>query len=156
MTTSKRSIASRAATTRGSFGVPDLYNVWDALTPRSRNGERTAFLANNSILTKVRRFDTTGSADLWVQLADGTPPTLLGKPVHEASAMTSAVTSGSRSFIAGDLSEYLIVDRLGTTLVEVPMVMGASQRPTYQKGYAAYYRVGAKVINPDAFRLLLA
>jgi HK97 family phage major capsid protein len=142
------------ATTGTSFGIPDIYKVWDALTPRARASSKTAWLANNAYISAIRRFDQTGGTDLWVQLAGGTPPTLIGKPIFEASEMTAATTSGSRGLICGDFSEYIVVDRIGTTIVEVPMVMGGNNRPTYQAGLAAYYRVGAESVNTSAFRLL--
>ncbi len=142
------------STTGGAFVVGDVYKVWDALTPRARASAKTAWLANNTIISLIRRFDQTGGTDLWVQLANGTPPTLVGKPIHEASEMTGAITSGSRSLLIGDFSEYIVVDRIGTQLVEVPMIMGDNNRPTYSAGLAAYYRVGAESVNADAFRLL--
>jgi predicted phage gp36 major capsid-like protein len=50
--------------------------------------------------------------------------------------------------------EYLIYDRLGTVLAYEPIVKGANQRPTGQAGWLMFSRVGADVLNPNAFAVL--
>jgi len=69
--------------------------------------------------------------------------------------MTSTVTTGSNILLAGDFSQYLIFDRIGTTMEYVPNIFDTtSGRPTGQRGWLAHWRVGADVLVPNAFRVL--
>ena len=58
--------------------------------------------------------------------------------------MASVLTTGSKILLFGDWSEYVIVDRVGVSVMYEPLVKGATnQRPTGQAGWFAYWRVGA-------------
>jgi predicted phage gp36 major capsid-like protein len=48
----------------------------------------------------------------------------------------------------------VIADRIGTTVEFVPHLFGSNRRPTNQRGWLAYVRHGAAVVNSGAFRLL--
>lgn len=148
--------ASRVSpTTGGQFSAAtEVYLPWNALTPRSRKSKSMGWLAHNTTMSRMRQFDTNGGSAFWANLGEDTPERLIGKPIYESSDMVSAVTTGSNILLAGDFNEYLLVDRIGTILTPVDMVMGASNRPTFQKGWAAHYRVGGKVTSVDAFRVL--
>jgi HK97 family phage major capsid protein len=151
--------ASRVSpTTGGSFAAAtQVYLVWDALNARARQSATTAWIANNSIISKARQFDTTGGSSYWANLNDATPPRLIGKPIFEASSMDSSVTTGSNILLAGNFGDgYLIVDSItGPTLEWVPTVMSTSSgTPTYQSGWRFHHRVGAKVVDTDAFRVI--
>ncbi len=141
-------------TTGGALGVADVFKLWDALTPKARKSDRTAWLANNTIISKIRQFDTAGSASFWTDLGGATPPTLIGKPIHESSDMVATVTTGSVVMLAGDFHEFLIVDRLGVVVSPVGMVMGDNKRPTYQRGWAAHWRTAGKVTDTGALKVL--
>jgi predicted phage gp36 major capsid-like protein len=54
----------------------------------------------------------------------------------------------------GDLKNYCIADRVGTTVSHIPMVFGANQRPTFQQGWAVYFRTGAVTVSSNGFELL--
>lgn len=56
--------------------------------------------------------------------------------------------------IYGDFSNYVVVDRIGTTVELVPHVFGANGRPTGERGLYMHRRVGGDIVNPNAFRLL--
>lgn len=143
------------ATTRGSIGIPDLYLLQESVPPRARFGSSPAVVASLPILNTVRQLDAAAGASLWQTLGDGTPSRLLGMSVAEASTMATTTTSGSYSMIMGDLSKYLIVDRLGVTLVPIPAEIDqATGRPNGKAGWFAYWRVGADVADAGAFRLL--
>lgn len=83
------------------------------------------------------------------------PPTLLGRNALELSNMVATTTTGSKVLLYGDFqSGYVIVDRIGSTLELVPHLVGSNRRPTGQRGALLWYRVGADVVVPNAFRLL--
>jgi HK97 family phage major capsid protein len=143
------------ATSPQTFDLGDLYSLVAALPPRYRSN--AAFMGDLQILNLVRQFDTVGSsAAIWQDtLQADTPARLLGKPVYEASDMADTPATGNKFLLFGDFSRYLIVDRVGLSVEVIPHLFGANQRPTGQRGLYAYWRNGAKVIDANAFRVLL-
>jgi HK97 family phage major capsid protein len=139
-----------------TFALADDYTSQGALPARYR--ARASWLANNSIYNLVRRFDTNGGAGLWERLGADRPGMLLGRPALEAEGMDSTVTTtGAVSnfiLVFGDFENYVIADRIGTTVEFIPHLMGANRRPTGQRGWFAYTRMGADSVNDAAFRLL--
>lgn len=144
------SIVTAAAT--NAFAVGDVYNTSDALRPR--DAAQASWVANKKIFSLTRRFDTAGGSSFWANLGMGVPNQLLGQPVYEASAMTGVVSTGANVLLAGNFSEYYIVDRVGMAVMYDPIVKGTNGRPTGQGGWFAFWRVGADVVDPAAFRLL--
>ncbi|MEI8082710.1 MAG: phage major capsid protein [Actinomycetes bacterium] len=144
------------STTAGTFATQaDVFKVFDALPARVRQDKSLTWLASNDVISKIRQMDVCGGSSFWADLRDGTPPSLLGAPIFEASAMDATVsTTGSNILIAGAMSDFIIADRVGTTIVPIPAVMGANNRPTYEAGWAIYWRVGSDVANTDSFRIL--
>jgi HK97 family phage major capsid protein len=139
-----------------TYDVADVYALKDAVPARWRS--RASWVANESILSLTRQFATgTGpSHAFWADLGMATPPLLLGRPVHEASAMDGTLNSAVANsiLICGDFQQYLIVDRVGMTVAYEPLVKGANGRPTGEVGWYAFWRVGANVLVPNAFRVL--
>jgi HK97 family phage major capsid protein len=144
------SIVTSAAT--NAFAVGDVYNTSDALRPR--DASQASWIANKKIFSLTRRFDTAGGSSFWANLGMGIPNQLLGQPTYEASAMTGVVTTGANVLLAGNFAEYYIVDRVGMAVMYDPIVKGTNGRPTGQGGWFAFWRVGADVVDPSAFRLL--
>lgn len=147
--------ASRVSpTTGGTFSAAsEVYLVANAVP--ARHASRASWVANKTIINKIRQFDVYGGSSFIADLSMGQPPMLLGQPLYEASDMASSVTTGSNILLAGDFSEYLIYDRVGTTLEYVPQVFDTSTgRPTGQRGFIAHWRTGGDVLNVNAFRLL--
>lgn len=147
--------ASRvAATTNNSFGLVDVYKLYDAVP--ARHIGNASWIANGAILNDVRQFDTTGGAGMWERLPGGFPAQLLGKPVYECSTMDGAIGTGTDSVaVLGDFRKYLIVDRVGLAVEFIPHLFGATNaRPTGQRGWYAYWRVGADALDTNAFRVL--
>jgi HK97 family phage major capsid protein len=136
--------------------LANLYALKNALPPRYRNSGRAAFLANVSVLDRFRQFDTVGSATaVWQDgLQAGTPSSLLGYPVYEASDISGTITNAVKMAVFGDFSRYMILDRVGLTVEVLPHLLGANRRPTGERGLYAYWRNGAKVLDANAFRAL--
>ncbi|MFE0699124.1 phage major capsid protein [Streptomyces sp. NPDC058872] len=145
-----------APTTAETFAVADVYKLDQALPARYR--AMGSWMANRAIYNLVRRFDTGGGADLWERLGADVPPMLLGRPALEAEDMDGtfdpAATENNYALLFGDFEHYVIADRIGMTVEFLPHLVGANNRPTGQRGWYAYYRVGADSVNDAAFRLL--
>lgn len=137
----------------GAFAVGDVYALDNALPARYRMN--ASWLAHRAIYNKVRQFDNSGGGDLWVQLQADVPALLLGRPAYEAEDMSSVLTPANQDvLIYGDFQNYVIADRIGMTVEFIPHLVGANQRPTGQRGWYAYYRVGADSVNDAGFRML--
>lgn len=145
------SIVTAAAT--NAFAVGDVYNTSDALRPR--DASQASWIANKKIFSLIRRFDTSGGGSFWANLGMGVPNELLGQSVYECSTMTSVVSTGANVLLAGNFKEYYIIDRVGMSVLYDPIIRSTgNNRPTGQAGWYAFWRVGADVVDPDAFRLL--
>lgn len=155
------------ASNTNSLVVADIYGVHNALGPRFRT--RASWTMNNATADRIRQLDTAGGANLWVQnlqLRSAAVPNgftdgrmgaeLLGKPAYEATAQSGTFTTGQKVAVIGDYNYYKIVDRIGLTVETIPHIFGAAQGnlPTGQRGLYAYWRVGAKVLHANAFRVL--
>lgn len=142
------------ATTASVFGLVDLFATHEALPVRHRS--RATWLANNAIINDIRQF---GTANVYfgytVDLQSGAPAQLLGRPLYEASAMDSTITTDAEILVFGDFSRYVIVDRVGFSVEFIPHLFGTTNaRPTGQRGWYGYWRVGADSIDDNAFRYL--
>jgi HK97 family phage major capsid protein len=150
--------AEVAPVTPETFAVADVYALIEALPARWQ--PNASWQANLSIINKVRQFSTgTGPQHAFVaDLTAGQPPTLLGKRLFENSNMdgawNAAATADNFVLVVGDHSQYIVADRIGTTIELVPHLFGANGRPTGQRGYYMYFRTGADVSTVNAFRVL--
>ena len=70
--------------------------------------------------------------------------------------MDSTVTGAASDFLAvvGDLSNYVIADRAGTTVELVPNIFGVNRMPTGPRGWYMFKRVGADSVNDAGLRML--
>lgn len=139
-----------------AYAVADVYTLQGRLGPRFRNSRSAAWLSNLFYLNKTRQFDTAGGSSFWANLGQDTPEQLLGKPVFESSSMSAATASGSSVLLFGDFEQYIIVDRVGMSILYNPMVMAAAtgNLPTGEAGWFAFWRVSAKASTANALQLL--
>ena len=137
-----------------TLALGDVYGLLDALPARYRRD--ASWLASNLFYTSTRQFDTNGGSALWAQLGQGRPATLLGRPVLEAEDMDGTVTATEDNYLAvvGAFQNYVIADRIGMRVEFIQHLFGSNQRPTGQRGWYAYFRVGADSVNDAAFRML--
>jgi HK97 family phage major capsid protein len=142
------------AATTAVFGAVDIYNVDGALPARYR--ARASWLANRSIYNEVRQLDTAGGSQLWERIGSDVPAQLLGRPAYESEDMDGTIsTTEDYILIFGDFDNYVIADRVGMTVEFIPHLFHTTtNRPSGQRGWYAYYRVGADSVNNGAFRLL--
>ncbi|WP_081392389.1 phage major capsid protein [Mycolicibacterium fortuitum] len=138
--------------TAATFALADVYALQGALPARFRAA--ASWLANNLTYNKIRQFDTAGGGGFWANLTSDRPPQLLNRDALESEAMTSATTTGSKLAVFGDFENFVITDRLGMAVEFIPHLVGTNRRPTGQRGWFAYYRVGSDVVNPNGFRYL--
>lgn len=139
--------------TISAFAKGDVYNVSGALRPR--DASQASWIGNKNVFNLIRQFDTAGGGSFWANLGMGTPSQLLDNSIYECSSMTAAITTGAAILLAGNFSEYYIVDRIGMSVLFEPIIRGVTNgRPLGQSGWASFWRVGADCVDPAAFKIL--
>lgn len=144
--------------TAGTIAAGDVYGLWDALPNRWRRAANCAWMSSTNVQNSIRQLGTTDpnfSANITV--ADGVTP-LFGQPypVNDFMQDDPAGTGTQALLVVGDFRQYLVAQRAGMTVELVPHMFGTTNnRPTGQRGYFAWARVGADVLIPGAFRLLV-
>ena len=82
------------------------------------------------------------------------PPTLLGahhvRKFENGWTINAAASENNFPVIYGDLSQFVLVDRIGSTVEIVSHLFGSNRRPTVQ-GALLWFRTGSDVV-PQAFR----
>jgi HK97 family phage major capsid protein len=89
-------------------------------------------------------------------VAGGLSGTMLGYPAWEDTAMVNTITTGSKILAMRDFRLFCIVDRIGMDIEIVSHLMGSNQRPTGQRAIYCMWRNTSKVLDPAAFRVLVA
>lgn len=137
-----------------TLDAADFYATQEALGPRFQPNAQ--WIANLISLNRARGI--VGGVGLTTPMLDDSqsPPRLLGKPAHEASFMDGTVTTTASDMLAvyGDFQQFVIADRIGTTVELIPHLFGAQRRPTGQRGWYMFRRVGSDVLVDNAFRML--
>ena len=141
------------AGTSGTLAASDVYALQSSLGPRFQGNAR--WVGNLAVLNALRQMETSNGALKFPSLQSD-PPNLLGRPAHELSNMDGTVAAGNNLLVYGDFSQYVITQRVGSSLELIPHLFGANRRPTGQRGAWLWARYGADSINDAAFRMLVA
>ena len=134
-----------------TLATEDVYKIQESVVPRFQTG--AVFLGSNTMRNNVRRL--VGSADpTEPQLFDPTGQNLLGKRFYETSGLPTTVTSGENILVYGDVSSFLIADRIGLQVDVVQHLMGENKRPVGFRGLYAWWRVGSGLLTSKAVKIL--
>lgn len=144
--------------TAGSIGAGDPYKVWQALGQRFRRN--ASWLMTVDVNNSVRQLGTANVYHAYtVNLPDGWTDSLFARGVYESPYMpgtTTFSTSTQGYAVVGDFSNYLIARRGGMSVELIPALFDVTNnRPTGQRGWFAYARIGGGSINDLGFRLLV-
>jgi HK97 family phage major capsid protein len=127
--------------------IIDLYHSLDY-----KYRQNAVFMMNDAVLAVVRKLKDGNSQYLWQPgLSAGQPDTILGRPVLTNNSMASAVTTGQKTILFGDMSYYWIVEWENMTMDVNPYLYMAN-------GYIGYFArkaFDAKVALADAFKLMV-
>lgn len=143
------------STTDGSFGYEDVYGTWKALPQKYRR--RATWMMSVGVNNAIRMF---GAANIYhaatVPLPAGAAEVLFNRPVVENAYMAdfTGTTGAETRLIVGDFSNYVIARRQGMNVELVPHLMDVTyNRPTGQRGWFAWARIGGNSINDAGFRI---
>lgn len=126
----------------------DVYALQEKLAARWQ--PRATWLGANGVANHIHKMVAKGDTEEAPLMSDDRT-SILGKPFREVSTMSAKVTTKLEKVLAyGDIaSAFRVVDRVGMTVEPVPLVLKEGV-PTGQRGLFAYFRVGSKVIIPEA------
>lgn len=149
---------SRIVSTTGAvIGLIDLQATKTGLPVRWRG--RSTWLYNPKYGDAVKALGTALSASFSTYITDDNTEKLLGRPSVESddAPTTQTTTALDAEMVIGDFSNYLIVDKPGSTAIEfVPQLFNtANNLPDGRRGWIMHTREGAASINNAAFRLLV-
>ena len=142
-------------TTDGAFGAVDIDKVWASLPERYRRN--AVWLMNVDVDNEIRAFGSgTATSRFTVDQTREGISLLNGKPVllSDSAPTFTGTTGASNLLVVGDFSNYLVAQRAGMNIELVPHLLGSNRRPSGQRGWYAWARVGADSINDLGFRLL--
>jgi HK97 family phage major capsid protein len=144
------------STTDGAFGQEDIYKVWKALPQRFRRN--ASWMMSVDVNNKIRQFGTANVFHAFTQnLPAEWADTLFGKAVYESPYFPdmTGTTGAENRLVVGDFSNYLIARRGGMSVELLPLIVDVTNnRPTGQRGWFAYARIGGNSVNDLGFRLL--
>lgn len=145
-----------ASATTDTFAIADVYSTLEATGPRFRSN--SSWVANLNIINDIRQFATANNYHAFLtDLAGGQPSQMLGRPLYECSDMDGVINASAENYVLvnGDFSNFVIVDRVGLSIELVPHLFHTSNnRPSGQRGYLAWWRVGSDSVNDAAFSML--
>ncbi|HVR79748.1 MAG TPA: phage major capsid protein [Acidimicrobiia bacterium] len=140
------------------FASADVYATMAALPPRFRS--RAVWLAELSTIFEIDKMETAAGAKLFPQVGQ-VDPILLNRRIHENSNVDAfadvdpAVTAANHILYAGDFARnFLIVDRVGSSIELIPQLFGTNRRPIGQRGLFLWFRTGSDSLVDEAFRVL--
>lgn len=139
-------VASGGATTLTADGIIDL--VYDLDPQYLKNA---TLWARNSTYKAIRKFKSEDNEYLWQRgFTAGQPPTVLGYSALRNEGLPT-VAANQYPVIFGDMSAYLIVERVGMTVERIVDSTTIGQNKVAVFGRR---RVGGDVISPYALRVL--
>lgn len=146
----------RISTTAATIGVVDLQGMKRAVGARWRQNGR--WVMNPVYSDAIKNLGTSLSNAYSTDLTQENTPRLLGKPVVETddAPSTQTTTANDNEVVYGDFSNYVIVDKPGSTSIQfIPVMTGtAANLPNGSAGWYMRFRSGADSVNDLAFRLL--
>lgn len=143
-------------TTGRTFTRADLSRVWTALGDRWTDSSQ--WLMHPAVNEEIAALGTALGASYSVDLTEAGATRLGGFPIKLSFRMPSvnSTTTVDNLAVFGDFSNYVIVDKPGSTSIEfIPHLFNTSNNlPDGRRAWYMHFRNGADSVNDLAFRLL--
>lgn len=144
------------STTAATIGTVDIHAVYRALPVRFRR--RGTWVCNPLYSLAVKALGTAVSASYSGDLREPAATKWLDKMVVETddAPTTQTTTALDQEIVFANLKEYCIVDKPGSTSIElVPVMLGSNRLPTGARGFYMHWRTGAGMPRIEAGRILV-
>ena len=126
----------------------EIFDLFYSL--KSSYREKAVFIVHDTTAKALRKLKDASGQYLWEKAVSvDAPETLCGRPVVTSTFMPQ-IGAGNKSVLFGDLSYYWIADRQGRVFQRLNELYA----PNGQIGFLATQRVDAKLILPEAVKVL--
>lgn len=143
--------------TAATVAASDIYGLWAALPQRFRRAANCAWMSSTDVQNTIRQLGTV-DPNFTVDITQEAIPRMFGRQYPMNDFMQDVPASGTGEqplLVVGDFRGYVVAQRAGMTVEFIPMLFDVTNnRPTGQRGWFAWARVGGGVVNPFGFRLL--
>lgn len=143
-------------TNAAGLTLADLQKVRRSLPVRWRR--TSSWVMNPTFLGYIQALGTALGATYSTDITQEYTSRLLGRPVIETDEAPNVeqTTTIDNVLVFGDLSNYVIVDKPGSTSIEfIPHFFNTSNNlPDGRRGWYMHFRNGADSVNDLAFRIL--
>jgi HK97 family phage major capsid protein len=143
--------------TAGTIVPQDIYSLWARLPQRHRRRSGSlAFMSSTVTQNAVRQLGTLDPNFTVNMTAEGIGE-LFGAPYDMNDYFNDfASGTGTQNWaVVGNWQGFLVAQRAGMNIEFVPMLFDVTNnRPTGQRGWYAWARVGSNVVDPTAFQML--
>ena len=142
--------------TAGTFAAADFYNVWKSLPQRFRR--KASWMMSVGVNNAIRQFGTANNFHAsTVNIEEEWVDRLMNRGVYESPYFPDvpASTATANVLVVGDFNNYVVARRGGMSVELVPQLFDVTNnRPTGQRGWFAYARIGGGVATTASFKLL--
>ncbi len=130
----------KTAAAAAAIDPKEIIDLAHSVDPSYRGNAR--FMLHDSVLSAVRKLQTTDGQFLWMPgLQAGVPDTLYGKPITINQDMESTLATGNKVILFGDLSKYNVRQVRGIR------VHRWTRDENDQEAFVAYVRADGAVID---------
>lgn len=140
----------------GVIAPADLYDMWARLPQRHRRRGSVAWMSSTKTQNAVRQLGTL-DPNFTVNITEEGIGKLFGRS-YDMNDYFTDFTSGTGTqnwVVVGNWQGYLFAQRAGMNIEFIPQLFDVTNnRPTGQRGWFAWARNGADVVDPTAFQLL--
>lgn len=149
-------VVKKEVATAGTIVPADIYSMWARLPQRHRLRSSTAFMSSTVTQNAIRQLGTLDPNFTVNMTAEGIGELFgRGYDMNDYFADFASGTGTQNWAVVGNWQGYLVAQRAGMNIEFVPMLFDVTNnRPTGQRGWFAWARVGADVVDPTAFQLL--
>jgi HK97 family phage major capsid protein len=140
----------------GTIAPSDIYSMWARLPQRHRRRGSLAWMSSTVTQNAVRQLGTL-DPNFTVDMTEDGIGNLLGAPYDMNDYFDDLVadTGTEKLAVVGNWQGFLVAQRAGMNVEFVPMLFDVTNnRPTGQRGWFAWARVGSDVVDPTAFQML--
>lgn len=148
-----------AVTTAGTISATDVNGLWAALPIRYRNpaiAGRTAWMSHTGVNGVIQQLGQDAGSAFTVNFTEEGVTVLKGRSMFENDFLDDLTGTGAANLLVlGDWSNFVVAQRAGMSIELVPHVFDVTNnRPTGERAWYAWARVGSDSVNDLGFRLL--
>lgn len=147
---------STGVASAGVIAPSDIYDLWARLPQRHRRRGSVAWMSSTKTQNAVRQLGTL-DPNFTVDMSEEGIGRLFGHEYDQNDyfADFASGTGIQNWMVVGNWQGYLVAQRAGMNIEFIPQLFDTTNnRPTGQRGWFAWARVGADVVDPTAFQLL--